>query len=466
MIPFLGRNFLLDTQTAAVLYHETAAQQPIFDFHCHLSAQEIYEDRPCCDLYELWLAHDHYKWRTMRFAGVEERLITGDGDAYEKFLAWTSVVPDAIGSPLYHWVHLELRRYFGIEETLSPKTAPSIWKQANRIIRERRFSPRKLLELQNVRELCTTDDISEGLEAHRLLQADTSLKFKVYPTFRLDPLLELEHPGFKQYVQKLSEWAGFSLNSLEALQEALLRQMDSYDRMGCRTADHGLITVPYRQADALEAGRIYRERLEHGPLTREEHDTFRSYLLQFLFREYHKRNWVAQVHIGSLKNYRTRIRESFGSAAGCDSMHDRLVAEELNLFLDALDRDEALPRTILFNINPSMNDALASAAANFADEGIAGKVQLGTAWWLLDHKEGIERQLRCFAEQGLLAASVGMLTDSRSYLSYVRHEYYRRILCGMLGRWVESGEYPADLPHLQRVVKRICYENAKEFFRV
>ncbi len=466
MTPFLSHNFLLDTPTSQKLFLQVASRLPIFDFHCHLSPQEIYEDRPFHDLYELWLAHDHYKWRAMRFAGIEERLITGNGDPYEKYLAWATMLPDAIGNPIYHWAHLELRRYFGIEEPLTADTAPEIWREANRIIQEQQFSPRKLLEMQNVRELCTTDDISEGLSAHKLLSSDPSLKIKIYPTFRLDPLLEIEQSAFPEYVKKLSDQGGSPLNNLKSLEKELIRLISLYDQLGCRSADHGLVFVPYRKISGQEANVLYQKRLNEGPLTSEENNCFRSYLLQFLFREYQKHHWVAQIHIGSLKNARNRLWKYFGSAAGCDAIHDHLVAEELNSFLDSLDQDGALPRTILFHINPSMNDVLASAAGNFADSEIAGKVQIGAAWWLLDHKDGIEQQIRCFANHGLLAASVGMLTDSRSYLSYVRHEYYRRILCNILGQWVENGEYPAESAPLEQLVKRICYENAKAFFNV
>lgn len=466
MTPFMTDDFLLDTPTARRLYHEIACRMPIFDFHCHLSPEEIYGNRVFRNLYELWLEHDHYKWRAMRFAGVDEALITGDAPPYEKFAAWAQVLPNAIGSPLYHWSHLELRRYFGIDTCLCPATARAIWDTANEVIAAQRFSAQSLLARLNVTHLCTTDDIAQGLGGHTRPAGAPPPACKVYPTFRLDGLLEVDSDGFCAYVDKLCVRMGRPAANFAQLQALLLACLCEYSAAGCRTADHGLVTLPGMEVSAQEADVLFCRRLRGEALSPHEADCFRAALLTFLFREYASLGWVAQVHLGSLKNGSSTMLHRFGSAAGCDSMHDTPLAAQANAFLDRLQSEQALPNVLLFNSNPTMNDTLSTLAANFAQAGVAGKIQLGTAWWLLDHKDGIEANLRCFASTGVLAASVGMLTDSRSFLSYTRHEYYRRILCRLLGQWVEAGEYPNDPAQLAHIVRRICYENAMEYFSV
>lgn len=461
MKPFMDQDFLLETDTARRLYHDVAAKMPIFDFHCHLNPMEIYEDNLYQNLYELWLQHDHYKWRAMRAAGVEERLITGDGEAYEKYLAWAAVLEDCIGNPLYHWTHLELQHYFGICEPLDRETAPDIWVRSNRVIAEKQLSPCKLLAMQNVTHLCTTDDIADGLEAHRLL-AKHPRGLSVYPTFRFDPLLELNGSEFSHYLQRLSAGNVFP-EGLDALFALLDRKVEEYHRQGCRTADHGLPYLPCQPVSPGEADGIYRRQLAGKALSPDEKDCFRTALLEHLFRRYRQKNWVAQIHIGSLKNGRSAMKRS---AVGCDSMHDMPVAEPMSRFFDRLDRENMLPRILIFNINPTQNYTLATLGVNFSSDEVPGKVQLGTAWWLMDHRDGMEEQIKTFANCGVLASCVGMLTDSRSFLSYTRHEYYRRILCNLLGKWVENGEYGGNPRRLEHLVEQICYRNALRFFSV
>lgn len=464
MNTFMDSDFLLSGSTAKYLYHEVASGMPVFDFHSHLNPMDIYEDKPYENLYQLWLEHDHYKWRAMRAGGICEELITGNGRPYEKFLAWASIVPGAIGNPLYHWTHLELQRYFAIYDVLSPLTAEKIWTEANRAIAEKRLSPRKLLRMQNVKKLCTSDDIAQGLEGHRLLKSDKTLDIEVYPTFRLDPLFGIDEPGFADYIKSLADEVKRPLSSFASLLEALMSKLNEYQSYNCRTGDHGLAYIPYRPMEPAQVEDIYQKRLVGKSVTPEETEGFQTALLLFLFPEYKRRRMVVQLHIGSLRNGNSAVFKSIGGAAGCDSMHDMPVALQLNSLLDHLNSLGMLPEILLFNINPSMNYMLATLGGNFSSSEIPGKVQLGPAWWLLDHKDGIEAQLVTFANCGLLSTCVGMLTDSRSFLSYTRHEYYRRILCNLLGKWVEAGEYPADRETLSQMVRNICYGNACRFF--
>ena len=464
MNTFMNDNFLLSTEVARYLYHKVAAKMPIFDFHSHLSPIDIYEDKPYENLFQLWLEHDHYKWRAMRAGGVAEKLITGDGNPYEKFLAWASIVPETIGNPLYHWTHLELQRYFNIDDALSPETAEKIWTAANKVIAEESLSPRKLLRLQNVKELCTTDDITQGLEGHKLLMLDRTLDIEVYPTFRLDPLFCINEAEFTDYVKRFENEVNVTLPTFSSLLQALQKKLDEYKLYRCHTSDHGLAYIPYRIITPEQVNEIYQKRLAGEIVTTEEAEGFQTALLLFLFPEYKKRDMVAQIHIGSLRNGNSAMYRSVGSAAGCDSMHDIPVAEQLNRFFDTLNSENMLPRVILFNVNPTMNYVLATLGGNFSSAEIPGKVQLGTAWWLMDHRDGIEEQIKTFANCSLLSSSVGMLTDSRSFLSYTRHEYYRRILCNLIGCWVTAGEYPAHMDFLTQMVQNICYNNACRFF--
>ena len=466
MQQFMDDEFLLKTKTSKYLFHEVAAKMPIFDFHCHLSPMDIYEDKPYDNLYQLWLERDHYKWRAMRAAGIDEDLVTGNGEPYEKFLAWAGVVPGLIGNPLYHWTHLELQRYFDIFETLNAGTAEQIWKQANQLIREKHLSPRKLLRFMNVKALCTTDDITEGLDGHKLLQADRTLEIEVFPTFRMDALFRISMPGFIPYVKAFEKSADTALPTFRSLLQALRIKLDEYADFQCRTCDHGLPYIPYRPMSPEQIEDIYQKAISGKPVTGQEEEGFQTALLLFLFREYKKRDMVAQIHIGCLSNGNSAMHQRFGGGAGCDSIHDMPVALSLNRFLDTLNSEEMLPRTLLFTMNPVLNYPLATLGGNFSCAEIPGKVQLGTAWWLMDHRDGMEMQLRTYANCGALSSSVGMLTDSRSFLSYTRHEYYRRILCNLIGSWVEEGEYPDDKEYLTKIIQDICYHNACRFFDI
>jgi glucuronate isomerase len=463
MREFLGEDFFLTNRTAQVLYHDAAKDMPIFDFHCHLVPREIYDNRAPEDLGELWFAADHYKWRLMRAAGVPESYITGDAPPYDKFLAWAEVLPRAAGNPLYHWTHLELRRYFDIKEPLNRDTAPKIWEWANRQIQIGDFRPRTLLERMKVRRICTTDDAAEGLEAQRLLAADKTLSIDIRPTFRLDPLFRICQPSFMFYTDALGEGRGRPAD-FDALRETLSRKMDDYAVLGCVTADHGLARVPFNRVGKAGAERIYKKRITGKELSAEEEEGFQTELLLWLFTEYQHRGWVAQLHLGSLSDGNTRLTRAIHSAIGVDSMRDEPLTFNLNCLFDTLNDKDALPRTVLFHLDPAKLYPLATLGGNFSGPGHPGKVQIGPPWWLIDHRDGIRYQIETFANCSILGLSVGMLTDSRSFLSYPRHEYYRRILCDTLGRWVEAGEYPGDMPGLMNMVKDICYNNAVNFF--
>ena len=466
MPELMGKDFLLRGKTARRLYHGVAAAQPIFDFHSHLDPMAIYRDEPYDNLAQLWLSADHYKWRAMRAAGMPERLITGGAPDAEKFAAWAQTLPQAAGNPLYHWTHLELQRYFDIREPLGPQSQARIWQKANAVIREKRLSPRKLLQQMNVRRLCTTDDVTAPLEAHRLLQADPTLTVRVHPTFRLDPLFEASPLTVQAYVRAFATRCGRPVQTLPALLEALYMVMDEYALLGCRTADHGLYAIPEGPGDPAKAEAAFAALLHGQPATPEGLASYHWALLTALFAQYHARGWVAQLHLGSLRNGNSVMLRHFGPAAGCDAMLDAPIARPLNTFFDALDSAGTLPRVLLFHIHPGMAEALAAVAGNFTGEGMPQKVQVGPAWWLSDHQEGIRGQLSVAAHAGLLGHCVGMLTDSRSFLSYPRHEYYRRILCDVLGGWVDAGEYPADEALLGEMVENICYRNATRFFSV
>ncbi|MBR3001309.1 MAG: glucuronate isomerase [Oscillospiraceae bacterium] len=427
MRPFMDdSNFLLDTETARVLYHEHAEEQPIFDYHNHLSPKDIAEHRRFRDLTELWLETDHYKWRAMRANGVDEYYVTGDAPAYEKFLKWAEVVPKIIGSPLYHWTHLELRRYLGITETLTPKTAEHIWNTAKTMLQSEGYDAVSLLEKMKVRVLCTTDDPADDLEWHRKIREDSSIPFKVLPSFRPDRFIA----GNEKAIDDLCRKYG-----TDNLKEALSRSLDFFRENGAIVSDHGFSSFPYGS------------------------DEYFTEILDFLGSEYARRGMVMQLHMGPIRNVNPGLYSSFGPDAGGDSVGRTTDPYALAAFLGKLKENGSLPKTLLYNLNPADNGVLSSLAVDFAPD-----VQYGAAWWFSDHWRGIRAQLDELMESGALASSVGMLTDSRSFTSFVRHEYYRRILCQRIGELVESGMYPADMDTLGKIVEDICYFNAERFF--
>lgn len=465
MKDFLSEDFLLDTETAGGLFHTHAKALPIIDFHNHLSPREIYEDRRYENLTQVWLGGDHYKWRAMRAWGVGEEQITGGAGDYEKFLAWADTVSNAIGNPLYHWTHLELLRYFGIRTPLNAKSAGRIWQETRERLSSEAFSARSLLRMQKVRALCTTDDPVDSLEYHKKLRAE-GYPVAVLPTFRPEKAIAIEKEGFSAYLEKLGEVCGRQLLTAADLLGALEERLDYFVEAGCRASDHSLEGPFYPPADEREATAVLRKRLSGADLSDGEWAGFHGFLLTELGKKYAKRGLAMQLHIGAMRNNAARIFRRLGPDAGVDGMGDFNFASQLSGLLDGMDQRGELPKTVLYYLNPKDAEMLAVLAGCFQanDRGIRGKVQLGSAWWFCDHKAGMERQLTTLASTGMLPAFIGMLTDSRSFLSFPRHEYFRRILCNVIGGWVEKGEYPAEPDCLGRMVEQICCGNAQAYF--
>lgn len=461
MKEFMGEDFLLGSKTASTLYYDYAVKMPIFDFHCHLSPKEIYEDKTYRTLTEVWLGGDHYKWRLMREFGIPERLVTGDGPDEEKFRAYAEMMPYAVGNPVYAWTHLELRRFFGIEEVLTPETADRIYKEANEKLKT--LSARKMILESNVRTLCTTDDPTDTLEYHIALKEDKTFPVRVLPAFRPDKALAIDQPAFRTWLSRLEETVGYPVDSYEKLTRALASRIDFFDEVGCVCSDHGLDTVMYAPADEAELSRIFAKARGGEPLTVCEIEKYKGNLLLCLGRLYRKKGWVQQYHIGALRNNSARRLKAIGPDTGFDAINDATFAPKLAALLSALDETDELPKTILYCLNPRDNEVLASLINCFQD-GIPGKVQFGSGWWFNDQRDGMSRQMEALMQVALISKFVGMLTDSRSFLSYTRHEYFRRILCTKLGALVENGEYPADLGTLGKIVEDICYRNAERFF--
>jgi len=452
---FLDEDFLLTTETARTLYHDTAAKQPIIDYHCHLDPQEIYEDRRFENITQVWLGGDHYKWRLMRSAGVRESRITGDASDRDKFQAWAEALGLAIGNPLYHWSHLELRTYFGYEGVLNGDTAEEVWTLCNEKLRG--MSARQLILSSGVTALCTTDDPADSLEWHRKLAADESFPVRVLPSFRPDRALGIEKPDYREYLVRLG-----AIGSFTELKEALADRLDHFASLGCRVSDHGMEAVPFAPASVAEVEEIFQKRLHGDPLTQREQERFKTALLLFLGREYHKRGLVMQLHFGVIRDNSRRVFRTLGADAGIDSIGDRVSIKALAAFLNALDESDELPKTILYSLDPNDNTAIETVMGAFQSDG--AKLQHGSAWWFNDHLDGMRAQLKSLAAEGYLAGFVGMLTDSRSFLSYARHGYFRRILCELIGSWVEDGEYPYDEKALRLIVEGVCFRNAERFF--
>lgn len=460
---FMDSDFLLSTETAKRLYHEAAQGLPIIDYHCHLSPKEIAEDKRFSSITELWLGGDHYKWRLMRSFGVEERYITGDASDREKFRAWAQALGTAIGNPLYHWSHMELRAYFGYDGVLNEQTADTVFDLCNERLKEPDFSARNLILRSNVEALCTTDDPADSLKWHKQI-ADSGFAVKVLPSFRPDKALAVEKPDWASYLEVLGAAAQTEIETFADLCEALRRRADFFDALGCRVSDHGLSAVPYAPASSKTVEAIFAKRLRGEALSAQETAQFKTALLLFLGRIYAKHGWVMQLHFGVLRDNAKRVYAALGADAGIDSIGDAVSISDLAAFLNALDETDELPKTILYSLNPNDNTALATVMGAFQRGGIKGKLQLGSAWWFNDHKDGIRNQLSTVAAEGHLATFVGMLTDSRSFLSYPRHAYFRRILCELLGEWVENGEYPNDFTALCEIVRGVSYANAKTYF--
>lgn len=465
MTAFIHDDFILKTKTAQKLYHEHAEKMPIIDFHNHLNPQEIYEDRCYNNLAEVWLGGDHYKWRAMRANGVPEELVTGNGDPYEKFLAWADTVQNCIGNPLYHWTHLELKRYFGIDETLSRETAPAIWEKCNALLQTPEYSIRSLLRMQHVSVLCTTDDPVDDLRWHKKL-AEEAFEIRVLPTFRPGRALDIEKADFTAYMELLGKRTGISISSFDEMVSALTACLDYFIEAGCRVTDHSLETDFFLPASHEEVCNIFLKRMNGQTLSAEETAMYRGYLLAELGRTYARKGLAMQLHIGAIRNNSARMFEKLGADTGLDSLNDFNYAPQLSALLNAMDLTGELPKTILYYLNPKDAAMLAAMTGNFQSnaDGIRGKIQLGSAWWFCDHKRGMENQMNSLADVGLISTFIGMLTDSRSFLSFPRHEYFRRILCNLVGTWVEDGEYPEDMTYLGNMIENICSQNAIAYF--
>ena len=468
MKTFLGDDFLLSSDTAVRLYHDIAAQQPIFDYHCHLDAKQLAANQPFENLTDIWLKGDHYKWRAMRAAGVAESLITGqESSDRQKYDAWAQTVPKTLGNPLYHWTHLELRRPFGITGKLfSPSTAEEIWQQTCQQLQEPAFTPRGILQHMQVAMVGTTDDPCDDLHGHQQLSSDPSFTPRICPSFRPDKAFKPELPGFCDYIARLSAVTDISIERFVDLQQALRQRLDHFDRHDCVTADHGIEVLRYAPIPGDQVlDRILVKRLQHLELSELEIAQFTTAMLVWLADEYRQRGWVMQFHIGALRNTRQRMLTQLGPDSGFDSMDDRPYAAPLAALLDTMDKDDNLPKTILYCLNTRDYEMLATMAGNFQSGEVAGKVQFGSGWWYNDQKDGITRQLEQLSQLGLLSQFVGMITDSRSFLSYTRHEYFRRLLCEFIGSRVEAGEFPNDAELIDPLVANLCFHNAQHYFK-
>jgi glucuronate isomerase len=465
MKSFLDNNFLLQTATASQLYHQHAAKQPIIDYHNHLPPQQIASDYQFKTITELWLKGDHYKWRAMRTNGVSENAITGESSDNEKFFQWAATVPITMRNPLYHWTHLELQRYFGITELLDENTADKIYKECNQLLSTKAFSVKNLLRKMNVEVVCTTDDPCDSLEYHRQVIKD-GFEIKVLPTFRPDAAIAIENTdSWNQWVNKLSQVAAMNIRTYDQFITALQQRHDFFATIGCKLSDHGLEMMYANEYDHVAIKKYFTQLQSGVPLQLKEATAFKSAVLYQLSMMDYEKSWVAQWHIGAIRNNNTKLAQQLGADAGADSIGDTVMATQMAAFFNRLNGAGLLGKNIVYNLNPAYNEVVATMIGNYQEGGVAGKMQYGSAWWFLDQKDGIEKQLNTLSNMGLLSKFVGMLTDSRSFLSFPRHEYFRRILCNMLGNDVEDGLLPAkELPRIGKMVEDICYNNAKNYF--
>ncbi|MGY5851087.1 glucuronate isomerase [Salegentibacter sp. F14] len=461
---YLNRNFLLENKYSEELFHKYAANQPIIDYHCHLSPKEIAEDRVYENISQVWIAGDHYKWRAMRTMGVNENYITGDASDKEKFMAWAKTVPNTLRNPLYHWTHLELKRYFGIDELLNEDSAERIYEEVNKQLQKPENSCRGLLRQMNVETVCTTEDPTDTLEYHQQLEK-SDFEIKVSTAFRPDKAILIEAETYNDYLDKLGEVAEISIDSYEDLRNALRKRIEYFNVNGCSLCDHGLNFISAEDFTENEIDKIFSKRRKGESISDLEAEKFKSAILLYLGETYHEFGWVQQYHLGALRNNNKRMLKQLGPDTGWDSIADYKQAENLSKFLDKLDGKNKLTKTILYNLNPADNEIFASMTGNFNDGSIKGKVQFGSGWWFLDQKDGIIKQLNALSNMGLVSTFIGMLTDSRSFLSYPRHEYFRRVLCNLFGQEIASGELPGDLDLVGKTVANISYHNAKEYFK-
>jgi len=463
MKKFLDKDFLLETETAKRLFHEYAENMPIIDYHCHLNPKEIYEDIRYNNITEVWLGGDHYKWRQMRSNGVEEKYITGDASDKDKFIKWAETLEMAIGNPLYHWSHLELKKYFGYEGHLSGETAEEVWELCNDKLKNGGLSARKLIEASNVDVICTTDDPADSLEWHKKIKED-DFSVRVLPTWRPDRALHIEKDGFSDYLKTLSEVSGVKITDFDSLIEALKIRMDFFIENGCKVSDHGLEYIMYEAYADNEVNEILKKKLSEKPLSETEERKFKTAFMVAMGKEYAKKNLVMQLHYGVIRDLNKRIFNALGADAGIDAVNNYSSSVETGKYLNALAEENLLPKTIIYPLNSSDFDTVGTVIGCFQDSGAVGKIQHGSGWWFNDHKSGMINQMTSLANLGLLGNFIGMLTDSRSFLSYTRHEYFRRIMCNLIGNLVENGEYPEDEKSLKKIVEGISYKNAKRYF--
>lgn len=461
---FMDQDFLLDTETAKHLYHDYAEKMPIVDYHCHIDPQEIYEDKKFDNITQVWLGGDHYKWRQIRSNGVDENLITGNAPDREKFNAWAATMPKLIGNPLYHWSHLELKKYFDFHGHLCTYSADEVWNLTKEKLSNDSMSVRNIIRNSNVKVICTTDDPIDSLEWHIKLKEIKDLGFSVLPAWRPDRATNIEKDDFIEYISKLSETSGIAIKDFSTLKDALVKRLEFFDNNGCSVSDHGVDYVFYAPADIDTIDTILKKRLSKEKLSLTEQHQYKTALLLALGREYHRLNWVMQLHFGCKRNNNTAMFNKVGADTGFDAISGYAPADQLADFLNALNISNELPKTILYSLNPNDDAAIGTIIGCFQDSTIAGKIQQGSAWWFNDHYEGMRAQMKSLAALGCLGNFNGMLTDSRSFLSYTRHEYFRRILCQLIGEWVESGQYPNDEKALKELVENISYYNTVKYF--
>ncbi len=464
MKKFMDKEFLLDSVSSKKLFHEYAETTPILDYHCHINPQEIAEDRKFDNITQVWLGGDHYKWRQMRSNGIDEYYITGDAPDREKFQKWAETLEKAIGNPLYHWSHLELQRFFGYYGILNGETAEEVWNLCNAKLQEDSMSVRNLIRMSNVTLLCTTDDPADDLRWHKMIAEDRSFKVQVLPAWRPDKAMNLEKPDYVEYLDKLGAAAGRKIASFADLKEALKIRMAFFAERGCRVSDHALEYVMYAPASEDEINSIFASRLEGKTVSHQEELKFKTAFMTFVAGEYKKLGWAMQLHYGCKRDNNTGMYEKLGPDTGYDCINNYAPSSETADFLNALNEADSLPKTILYSLNPNDDEALGTILGCFQNSDAIGKIQQGSAWWFNDNKTGMIKQMTSLANLGLLGNFLGMLTDSRSFLSYPRHEYFRRILCNLIGGWVENGEYPDDWKTLEKIIKGISYNNAVNYF--
>lgn len=465
MRKFMDENFLLKNETAVDLYHNFSKEMPIIDYHCHLNQKEIYENKKFKNITEVWLYGDHYKWRAMRANGIPEEYITGNASDYDKFMAWAKTVPMTIGNPLYHWVHLELQRFFDIYEPFNEQTAPAVWEKANALLQGEGFGVRDLIKKSNVKVVCTTDDPVDNLEYHKLLKEEDDFNVTVAPGFRPDKGLYINREDFPGWVEKLEKAANLSIKNYDDYLGAFKSRVEFFHSAGCIVSDHGLDNIVYEEASIEEVSSIFAQRLSGGLVSSEDEKKFRTYTLIYLGKLYADKGWTMQFHINAHRNNNTNMFRKLGPDTGYDSINDDQIARPVVRILDALEQENKLPKTILYSLNSNDNDVIASIINSFQDGQTPGKIQFGTAWWFNDTKQGMLDQMNSLAAIGIFSRFVGMLTDSRSFLSFPRHEYFRRLVCNLVGEWVEDGEFPNDREFLGKLIQGISYYNAKDYFK-